>query len=271
MNRVFKIVIVFFVFFGCNDSQIKKVYYDNGNIKEYIPIENNSINGELITYYENGRVNKKSKYKNDKKNGLSEHFYENGLRKYKADFVDGKQEGWTYFYDTTGVLKERQFFSNDDNDGKFVRFFEDGEIQFLGQFYDSIDSHYVLERFYGSDSIKSYRYEKAGETIYYKEFDVNGIMIASLLPVKVDTTSKNNYCIELKHSMYPKRDLRVRFYFGDGEESIVVSKSNNEYIEGDSSIVCLDRENLLTNNSLKGYFCEIIENEIGGCKQIIIP
>lgn len=153
--------------------EIRKEYYDNGNVKASGPYKENipvgihreySIEGEIINskiYDNNGNVvstgivneqgekqgNWKNYYKNEKllsegsyadndKTGKWNYYFENGRIEQTGMFRNGKPFGiWKWYNRNGDLLREEEYF-NGKRDGSFTEYSKEGKIISKGFFLD---------------------------------------------------------------------------------------------------------------------------------------
>lgn len=96
--QIFWLMFIFVI--SCKDENPAITYYENGQVKEIIDIEENTIR----EFYKNGKFKLFSGYKNNKLNGKINHFYESGVIKDSGYFYNGEPLGLSYFYNEEGFL-----------------------------------------------------------------------------------------------------------------------------------------------------------------------
>ena len=74
-------------------EEIRKEYYENGNIKAETTYKENILHGKAIYYFKNGDIKETGYYKNGKKHGEWLEFCHNGQKKEETHYVDGKEDG----------------------------------------------------------------------------------------------------------------------------------------------------------------------------------
>lgn len=85
--------------------EIRKSFYDSGELKADAQILNNQRHGVAHNYYKNGSVHTKMHYKNGVKNGLATWFYPNGKIYRTTPYLAGKIDGLQKKYYKNGMLK----------------------------------------------------------------------------------------------------------------------------------------------------------------------
>jgi hypothetical protein len=183
------IIYMFIVFFiSACDNNLKKEYYDNGNLKSQIHYNSlGEMDGVVKHYYKNGKVSKEIFYTNGKKNGKYTEFYKSGEVKYKT------------------------FFKNDEQDGYFYEYYEDGNIM-KKAFYKKniIDSFYLS--YYKNKKINMYAIVSDGITNYSITYDISGKITEEYRPIlinnkDIDSISVNKGEITIDLSG-PKKGLK---------------------------------------------------------------
>jgi len=70
--------------------EVKKTYYDNGNIKQEEQVnQEGKTHGTLKQYHENGQFKNKVNFKDGKREGLWDYYHHNGEFSKKENFKDG--------------------------------------------------------------------------------------------------------------------------------------------------------------------------------------
>jgi len=119
----FKLLIatqIFIIFFGCGGSEEKKVFYDNGNLKEkyYVKkIDDNFLkHGEYLSWHENGMKKQKGAYVKGKRDGKWEGWFDDGTKRMTIHFTEGMKTGeWSHFGNS---FKSKINYKDDLLDGK---------------------------------------------------------------------------------------------------------------------------------------------------------
>ena len=135
-----------------------KYFWDNGNLKMEGTYQNDKKNGFFKNYDENGNFLSVEKYENDK---LIENapeikvldkktaYYSNGKPSITATYYKGKPEGIRREFDTNGVILRGYLFENGimsyegitdlngKRQGKWIEYYETGEIRSEGEYLNS--------------------------------------------------------------------------------------------------------------------------------------
>jgi len=74
-----------------NKENIKKKYYESGEIKLEESYKEDNLEGKRITYYKNGKTKTKEYYKNGKLEGEFVSYYENGIKKLEENYKNDKR------------------------------------------------------------------------------------------------------------------------------------------------------------------------------------
>lgn len=114
------ILAVFLVLAGCENAPkepelvqdasgkiiegISKNFYDNGKLRNEVPVKAGKRHGVAREYYENGQLAAEIEYKEDVKNGWSKWYYQDGILYQEAEFVGNQKEGIEKKYYNTGEL-----------------------------------------------------------------------------------------------------------------------------------------------------------------------
>jgi hypothetical protein len=145
----YTLVLIILTFIGCKNSNLneKKIYFDNGKLKEkYFIDKKNRRQGFSYIYYPNGKLSTKAKFKDEIQIDTTFHYLDNG----HLDAIA--------IYDKNGkTIKEIAFFPN--NKINVIRsFFVDGagEINAYKTFFENgtineSESDFVKLEFYGKN------------------------------------------------------------------------------------------------------------------------
>lgn len=109
---LFFIIIVI----SCNKEKFYEEFYENGNIKMKIEINENKIkNGKFFEYYQDGKLKATGKYINDEVEDSTFIYYENGKLREKGLFRKGYKKGWFITYRENGqIMKKEEFIKTND-------------------------------------------------------------------------------------------------------------------------------------------------------------
>lgn len=83
---------------------ISKNYYDDGKIRNEVPVKDGMRHGVAREYYESGQLAAEIEYQADVKNGWSKWYYKDGILYQEAQFVANQKEGLEKKYYNTGEL-----------------------------------------------------------------------------------------------------------------------------------------------------------------------
>jgi antitoxin component YwqK of YwqJK toxin-antitoxin module len=83
---------------------VSKNFYDNGKLRNEVPVKEGKRHGVAREYYENGQLAAEITYKEDVKNGWSKWYYQDGILYQEAQFVGNQKEGIEKKYYNTGEL-----------------------------------------------------------------------------------------------------------------------------------------------------------------------
>ncbi len=83
---------------------VSKNFYDNGTLRNEVPVKEGKRNGVAREYYENGQLAAEIEYKEDVKDGWSKWYYQDGILYQEAQFVSNQKEGIEKKYYNTGEL-----------------------------------------------------------------------------------------------------------------------------------------------------------------------
>ena len=93
--------------------------------------KNNDLPSNEIkkTFYESGNLKNQSSYTNDLKHGEELNYHENGKLKFKTDWVNGIQQGLVISYDEDGNKIKKSNILNGDFEGEQIEWYLNGKIK----------------------------------------------------------------------------------------------------------------------------------------------
>lgn len=160
------LLVISLLMSACENSNIKKEFYSNGNIKSESEYEAGALKQKKI-FFESGKIHYLSEYKNGRLNGQFQEFYESGQLKTDARYIDGKQDGWTMSYYSNGKLKSESQFSNGLKLGITRTYYSNGAISLISQFKNDTT------------------------VVYYKEFNESGVLIEDFYALDIEPLCKD--------------------------------------------------------------------------------
>lgn len=92
------------------------------------------LDGDKVWFGNDGTVGMREKYSNGKRNGDQITYHVNGNIRSITPYKDGKIDGIIEWYDINGLLIDQSEIKN--GTGRFVRYWENGNIQEEGNFKD---------------------------------------------------------------------------------------------------------------------------------------
>ena len=140
MKLMFRITISFtiilFVISCSND--IRKSYWENGNLKSELRYEDGKLNGKAVWYFENGEKEMEAYYKNNILDGPLIRWYKNGHMETESYYQDGKLEGAAITYEENGNKALEENYKNDTLSGKFYQWYRSGSIRVKGEYINGL-------------------------------------------------------------------------------------------------------------------------------------
>ena len=122
-----RLLIILFIIplISYGQPEIKKQYYNNGNILSEVHYNNEKRDGLCNYYWENGQLMSGGSYKNGKMIGSWKSYYENGqlkshgAYKYTESGAYSRKDGvWKYYYDN-GQLESESIIKDGVEELKF--------------------------------------------------------------------------------------------------------------------------------------------------------
>ena len=124
---------------SCNDPvEIKKDYWENGNLKSELRYENGMLNGPSVWYLINGKKQIEVTYRNDTMDGLLRRWHENGNVMEEIWYKDGVKDSVYREYSLKGILVAEGYYVNGELNGEFHRWYENGQVFQEGRFTDGM-------------------------------------------------------------------------------------------------------------------------------------
>ncbi len=113
---------------ACN-QQIKKEYYEFGQLKVKAKYQNGKLNGERKLYHKNGKLKEVAYYEDGKIEDTLRKYYPNGQLKLLAPFEGGKENGLVKIYRKTGKLKRVVQKINGKVQGMYKSYHKKGKLR----------------------------------------------------------------------------------------------------------------------------------------------
>lgn len=106
---------LFLILFSCSDNDMKKEYYNNGNLRSIISVNGDIKDGECKYFYSSGELKTKCFYKNGELEGELIQYYKGGGIKELSYFENGKRRGHSFEYYKNGMNKVYECYSLKNN------------------------------------------------------------------------------------------------------------------------------------------------------------
>lgn len=164
-------IVLLFSLFGCRD--MRKEYYENGNLESEFEYKNDKLNGVGKTYYENGELKSQGQYIDGKKEGVFTFYFRKGKLKMKVNYINGKEEGVIKKYYKNGALNVEAEFKNGKQDGITKEYFESGKPKGLINYKNGV-RHGEYKSYHTNGQLSMEAFCINGKTVYYKEYDELG-------------------------------------------------------------------------------------------------
>ncbi|MEQ9424964.1 MAG: toxin-antitoxin system YwqK family antitoxin [Cyclobacteriaceae bacterium] len=143
-NQIFLLLIL--SAFSCRDKV--ETFYDNGQVKSSVAMENGLKNGLMKEYYPDGTLKVQTNWQNGILNGKMIKYYETGQKESEVNWINGKKDGIVRAFHKNGELKFKGQYISDFLVGESWHYFESGN-KMEKQVYDSTG---VLINFYKYDT-----------------------------------------------------------------------------------------------------------------------
>lgn len=135
-----------------NPVEIKKDYWDNGNLKSEMSYENGELNGRCVWYLANGKPQLEVNYRHNQPDGLTRRWYENGNIMEELWYKEGVRDSVFRAYSLKGLLVEEGYYSNGKLNGDYRSWYENGQVFQEGRYVDDMmDGSWLI--FYADGSL----------------------------------------------------------------------------------------------------------------------
>lgn len=113
-------------------------YYEDKNLKSIMVYTNNGAEANATIYYPNGYIAAKGKYVNQEKEGKWQFFsaLNNGTLISEEEYLNGKKHGVCLKFYPDSTIAEKVCYSNDIENGEYLRYHEDGSLNFKSNYLD---------------------------------------------------------------------------------------------------------------------------------------
>ena len=168
------LVSLFIPLVSCQDVEVRKTYYDSGELKSTENYVDDVRQGESKYYFKDGKLFSTVNYIDDIKQGEYKIFYESGELKRTENYVDDLRQGeWKYYWES-GELKRTENYgnlcllsiTNYSQNGNRIN-----ETDNFGKECGDYGSTFTT--FYENGNIKSKK-EMNYESVGYVEYYING-------------------------------------------------------------------------------------------------
>lgn len=150
---------------GINANGKHRVYYKNGNKEVEGYYKNNIVFGKWIFYYENGNVKSVENNAAGLVEGLALLFYEDGKRKVEINYTEGRRDGLFTKYYKNGNISHLENYKNGKSEGEIEHYHENGKVSYKTQFKN--DCRYgITEWFFDNGQLETkaeYKYEASNK------------------------------------------------------------------------------------------------------------
>lgn len=122
-------------------------YDSQGQIMEEANYSNDVLEGKRTLYFSSGKVEAIENYKNGQIEGTYQAFYDDSqqLLELEGEYINGTMQGsWKRYY-KNGQLMEDVIFADNEENGPFIEYFEDGKLKAKGSYLDGDNEHGLLE------------------------------------------------------------------------------------------------------------------------------
>jgi quinoprotein glucose dehydrogenase len=115
-----------FLFSGCG-GEVKKTFWENGNIKSKRNYKDDKLSGLSTMYYATGETQREENYSDGILSGLQMVWYKNGKKKREVHYKDWKIDGLYAIWYENGKKESERHFKNGKTDGLLTNWYENGK------------------------------------------------------------------------------------------------------------------------------------------------
>jgi uncharacterized protein len=132
-TSIFGLIIFSLILFSsCND--IRKSYYENGDLKDELSNKNGVLDGPSVWYFHTGKLMMKATYQKGKIEGRMTRWYFNGNPEIEGDYVNNRRNGKSIQYFEEGGKQLEQNYTNDTLNGPFTEYYPGDKIKTKGSY-----------------------------------------------------------------------------------------------------------------------------------------
>jgi antitoxin component YwqK of YwqJK toxin-antitoxin module len=145
-----KLLVFFFSFFIAlnTSSEIKKTYYDNGQIMSETDYKGNIKDGEQIWWHENGQMKHKAIFVDDKLNGKWSSWHDSGVNYQEGNYLNNNADGvWTFIGENGNKYKEEIYINGIPN-GLWISWNRYMQIALIENYQNSILVNALVIKYY---------------------------------------------------------------------------------------------------------------------------
>ena len=239
-------------------QEIKKTFYESGNLKDQRSYLNDVRHGEDLCYHENGQLHFKCDFVNGVQQGVVVSFDENGNKIKKSNILNGDYEGEQIEWYSNGIIKAKRIYKKDiainlreyDEDGILIKE-SISEILVQSHTDQAIKND---EDVFGKGNISKIKYQLFASELSLKEWNDGNLIKEELqfefekppnikaLDESLDSSIRTNYKIEdedfwwnwsrKKHRKYSS----VKTYYDNGklkmQSQFYIIKGDTKYFHG---------------------------------------
>ena len=253
------LILTYFIITGCADSDNEQGYYDSGNLRYEVPLENGLRDGVLTQYYEDGSIELQSNWKDGDKHGKLVSYYGNGNVKTIEYFKDNVRVDTLKTYDSLGNVMEKFFFEQGMKEGPYFQYYQTGEIKIKGGIKDN-KKHGRAETYYPNGEVKRREIYDLGKLVYSVDYTKSGVPYDISLPIVVNRIDESNKVyIGLEYSFFDDSYIGVNIGPLDAKRRLLDTldraKSDNSL-----GLVYEYSPSFLERDTLSGIIYEIHDN-----------
>jgi antitoxin component YwqK of YwqJK toxin-antitoxin module len=242
------------------DNGFKKIYYDNGELKQEVNLKNGELNGLFKQYHENGKLHISGNFLSGKENGVFKEYYEDGSTKVECTYLNGKMDGEYKRY-MNNLLEIKQIYKLGMLEGPFTYFFYDDK----GVLNSKTTGYYLNDSLNGKlNTIKIENgIEEIMEDINYSNGSKEGLCKIYLSEDTLQTAEYKNGQLNGVCTLQVMVELNS---FGSSEkfttwQIVSIQNYSNGILQGQSSFYAFDKkiaEGNYLNGDLNGTWIEYV-------------
>ena len=132
------LLLLFIPLVSCQDVEVRKTYYDSGELKSTENYVDDVRQGESKFYYDSGELKSTVNYVDGLLQGEWKSYFESGELESTVNYVDGLKQGEWKSYFESGELRSTVNYVDDVRQGESKFYYDSGELASTGNYVDGL-------------------------------------------------------------------------------------------------------------------------------------